>query len=138
MARTLNAMGQIASRRIQFIRCTSLGLIDEHPAVLPEGMKLLVSRARLGAFQHLFLDLYSNELDELSFRKSTGYLMEQYKRWLEALRKVSPGRLYQRTIQVHSVHGITTGVDLLRDLHLAVGGTMICDGDLVWELQTNW
>jgi hypothetical protein len=56
-----------------------------------------------------------------------------YDKLLIALREASKECGFQRSICVHSGIFVAAGPDTVRDLHLAFGGRMICDGKLEWD-----
>lgn len=135
MQRTLKLMGQVPSRRIESISCSLETVFWKS---LPKCLALLNSRTRHGSFQKLHLDVALDDLDVyIRWRSSSDATMaERYDELLGVLREWLDCS-FQRTIRVHSGDYTKTGVETVRDLHLAFGSRIICDEALEWDEETS-
>lgn len=132
---TLKAMGQVSSRLI-----TSIAL-DITPLVckgMPKVLRLLASRSRHGSFRRLKIEVSRGQLIHMSScRKSSDERrVGEYDAFLSMLRK-GAGCGFEKVMAVQTMllnWRIWGGMehDTIRELHLAWGGTAICNGELEW------
>ena len=143
LAQTLRSMGQTASRRIESI---AVGLRLDNDSrgnwrVLSKALAFLASRARQGSFRKLYLDIDRHELETLFiWRTSNAYSDgNMYDDLLEMLRQPSTERSFERIIRARTYSRDTRSNcmvmmrDIFKEVHLAFGGKMFCDGALEWE-----
>jgi hypothetical protein len=139
LTQTLKSMGQIPSRKITSISLT-LTLSSSFSKTLPRALRILVSRARHGAFRRLSLEIGRMDLIRIaSFKTSVEEKrIVAYDNLLAKLRDGGAGSNFDRCVNVETmlrnwrIQG-SLDHDTIREVHLAWGGKMYCNGELEWE-----